>query len=56
MNYSQAKIKERRKDIAFLYYYLRWTIEEIVVFSGYCKRTVQRDIEYIEAHPDEFFG
>ena len=56
MNHSQAEIEERRKDVAFLHYSLRWTIDEIADSSDRSIKTIERDVEYIEAHPDEFFG
>ena len=55
-NYSHEKeTRRRREDIAFAYFQ-GYTVPEIVFFSRHCEKTVKRDIEYIEAHPDEFLG
>lgn len=47
-------LRRRRQEIAVLWLYEGYTIEEISQYSVYCERTVGRDIEYIKSHPDEF--
>lgn len=45
--------KRRIEEIAYLYFD-GWTKEEMAEESGYSIRTISRDIEYIEAHREEF--
>ena len=41
--------KRRIQEVAYLYFDV-WSEEEIAEESGYSVRTIQRDIEYVEAH------
>ena len=47
--------KRRIQEVAYLYFE-GWSEEEIAEESGYSVRTIQRDIEYVEAHKEEFPG
>ncbi len=48
--------KKKRIQNEVWLYFDGWTIEEIAEESGMSVRTIERDIEYIEAHPEKFFN
>lgn len=45
--------QQRRREVASLYYE-GWSLKDIAANSVYSIRTIERDIEYIESHPEEF--
>ncbi len=51
---SKESQKRRREEVAYLYLD-GWNLKEISEYSGYSVRTIQRDIEYIKTHKEEFF-
>lgn len=48
--------KRRRMEIVAYLYFDGCSVDEIAEDSGYSPRTISRDIEYIEAHREEFLG
>lgn len=56
--YQSGSVYERKKrlqSIAWLYFD-GWTKEELAVETGRSIKTIERDIQYIEAHQEEFLG
>ncbi len=47
--------KKRLQTLAWLYFD-EWTVEELAEETGYSIKNIQRDIQYIEAHREEFIG
>lgn len=53
-DYKPSTVR-RREEIAFPYFQ-GYTAREIAEYSIYSKKTVEKDIIYIEAHLEEFLG
>lgn len=51
---TQIEVRKRREQIALLYLE-DWTPQEIAENSGIPLRTVQRDVQYINEHEEEFY-
>ena len=51
-----TEIQKRREDIFYAYYIEGIPVEFLAEYSGYSKRTIGRDLEYIQANMLEFGG
>ena len=45
-----TEIQKRREDIFYAYYIEGIPVELLAEYSGYSKRTIGRDLEYIQAN------
>ncbi len=51
---TKIRIQRRREEVADLFFREGYSIDEIAEYSIYFPQTIKRDVEYIQAHLEDF--